>query len=80
MEFRLSLSLDNLVCTCRWCPEKGAYILVTAEAQKTRGLTTMPQLRALADTATTIADLGSLKDSEREELERVASELEYGEC
>ena len=75
----MSLSLDNLVCTYRWCPEKGAYILVQAEAERTRDPTTMPQLRALADTATTIADLESLKHSERQELERVATELEYGE-
>ena len=75
----MSLNLDYLGCTYRWCPEKQAYILVQAEAERTRDQTTMPQLRALADTATTIADLGSLKDSEREELERVATELEYGE-
>ena len=75
----MSVSLDNLVCTYRWCPEKRAYILVQTEAERTRDPTTMPQLRALADTATTIADLESLKHSERRELERVATELEYGE-
>ena len=65
-------------CTYRWCPEKKAYILVQAEANRTKD-PTMPQLRALADTAVTIADLGSLRDSERQELERVATGLEYGE-
>ena len=65
-------------CTYRWCPEKQAYILVQAEARRTKDQA-MPQLRALADTAVTIADLGSLKDSERQELERVATGLEYGE-
>ena len=57
---------------------EAAYILVQAEAERTKDQATMPQLRALADTAVTIADLGSLKDSERQELERVATELEYG--
>ena len=65
-------------CTYRWCPEKKAYILVQAEAKGTKDQA-MPQLRRLADTAVTIADLGSLKDSERQELERVATGLEYGE-
>ena len=65
-------------CTYRWCPEKRAYILVQAEAKRTKD-PAMPQLRALADTAVTIADLGSLRDSERQGLERVATGLEYGE-
>ena len=78
MEFRWSGRLVYLDCTYRWCPEKKAYILVQAEAKGTKDQA-MPQLRRLADTAVTIADLGSLKDSERQELERVATGLEYGE-
>ena len=74
----MSVKLDYLVFTYRWSPEKQAYILV-GEAERTRDKASMPQLRALADTATTIADLTSLKGSERVELERVAAELEYGE-
>ena len=65
-------------CTYRWCPEKRAYILVQTEAEGDKDQA-MPKLRALADTAVTIAGLGSLRDGERQELERVAEGLEYGE-
>ena len=79
MKFRWSVNHDYLVFTYRWCPEKQAYILVQGAVEETGDQAVMPQLRALANTAETIADLVCLRDGEREELERVATELEFGE-